>query len=364
MANENDNDEGLVVNIDDLDTVQVNVDDDLRLAQEPEHIKKEAEAKKKEPRTRKSVEQQAIPVGPTPEEVIEQTKTYAKQQEDARKAAEATAASERAMREQAQRETQQAQQTAEQFRERADNSELAVIENGIQAATQQIESLESEYTRAAEAGEFAKMGNIQTKLSRAAAALDRLENSKANFSGKVTQTHEGRVTEPTATQQPLDRYMAQFTPVAQNWLRQHPECWPPELGGTAAKNSKMLAGHYDAVSQNIILNSPEYFKVIEGHLNPPQAKPEPVIDPKVASKASETIQAGETVRRTPPPAAPVSRDVPGQQPRNVREVRLTKEQQEAAKMSWPNKPELEAYGLYARNLIELEAEGKMGRLTH
>jgi hypothetical protein len=35
-----------------------------------------------------------------------------------------------------------------------------------------------------------------------------------------------------------------------------------------------------------------------------------------------------------------------------------------AKVSFPHLPEQQAYGQYARNLIELEAEGKLGRLTH
>ena len=35
-----------------------------------------------------------------------------------------------------------------------------------------------------------------------------------------------------------------------------------------------------------------------------------------------------------------------------------------AKVSFPHLPEAQAYGQYARNLIELEAEGKIGRLTH
>jgi hypothetical protein len=40
------------------------------------------------------------------------------------------------------------------------------------------------------------------------------------------------------------------------------------------------------------------------------------------------------------------------------------DQQEMAKASWPHLPPQEAFGLYARNLLELEAEGKMGRTTH
>ncbi len=207
------------------------------------------------------------------------------------------------------------------------------------------------------------MGQIQTKLSRAAATLDRLENTKATFDVRQTQTTEGRVVESQPIQQTaFDKYLSGFSTVAQTWLRQHPDCAPPQVGGNQVKNSKMMVGHYDALAKNITEGTPEYFKVIEDHIND---APAPVI-PQVASKAADVQIAGE-VRPAPKhiqPSAPPSRDAaPGTQ-RNVREVRLTKDQQEMAKVSFPHLPEAQAYGQYARNLIELEAEGKIGRSTH
>lgn len=358
-----DKDDDLVVNVDDLDTVAVNVDDDVKLAQEPDHIKKEA---KKEPRKRAPVDQQVV-TDPSPDEALQQAQAYAKTQEDARRAAEATAANERSLREQAQREALQAQQTAEQFRERADNSELTIIENGINSAIRELEAQEAEYVRAAEAGEFAKMGSIQTKISKAAAALDRLETQKASYTPGATKTTEGRVeAQPVVNTSAMDRYLSQFAPAAQTWLRQHPDCAPAEVGGSSTKNSKMMAGHYAALAQNIQPNTTEYFKVIEDHIGDQQTTQ--VAQTGITSKAAEIQVAGEQPQPKPKhvaTAAPVSRDPPNSNaPRNVREVRLTKEQQEMAKVSFPHLPEAQAYGQYARNLIELESEGKIGRLTH
>ena len=356
-------DDGITVNVDDLDVVNVDVGDAPKLAQEPEHIKQEIKkTEKKAKKERVSPERE----GPTPEEVLAQTQAFAKQQEDARKAAEATAASERALREQAQREALQAQQTAKQLEERAVNSELAAIENGIANATQQIETLEAEYTRAAEAGEFAKMGSIQTKISRAAAQLDRLETAKENFgSTTTTQTTEGRVEAP-AQQSAFDRYLSQFAPVAQNWLRQHPECVPANMGGNAAKHNAMMKGHYAALEQGLQEGTTEYFRVIEDTVSPPSQQ-QTIAQPGVSSRAAEIQVAGEPrQQRQVPVAAPVTRDPPTAQgqPRSVREVRLTKDQQDMAKVSFPHLPEAQAYGQYARNLIELEAEGKLGRTSH
>jgi hypothetical protein len=366
MAKEDDE---ITVNVDDLDTVVVPMEDDNRttldLHQEPEHIKKEA---KRERSKRVLPEIQPEPVvqtGPTPEEVLEQTKTYAKQQEDARKAAEATAANERAMREQAQRQAQEAQQTAEQYREQADNSALAIIENGIASATATIEACENEYTRAAEAGELGKLAKIQTKLSLAAAELNRLNADKASFGSRPTT--EGRVTAPEPTAQPsvFDRYLAQFSPQAQNWLRQHPDCVPPSVGGNNSKHNAMMQGHYAAIREGKTEGSSEYFKIIEDTIDPPVVQP--IVNTN-QSRAAE-IQVAEAPRQKHvQPAAPPSREPPtngGQQPRRGGEVRLTKEQQEVARMSAPpHFTDQQAYGLYARNLIELEGEGKLGRTTH
>jgi hypothetical protein len=77
-------DDGITVNVDDLDVVNVDVEDAPKLAQEPEHIKQEIKkAEKKAKKERVSPE----PQGPSPEEVLAQAQAFAKQQEDARKAA-------------------------------------------------------------------------------------------------------------------------------------------------------------------------------------------------------------------------------------------------------------------------------------
>lgn len=362
-------DDDLVVNVEDLDTVVVE-------GVEPptsETVVKETKAPK-EPKVTKRVDPEPevkVATGPSPEEALAQAQAFAKTQEDGRRAAEATAANERVLREQAQREASQAQQTAEQERERANNSELTIIENGIAAATRELESHEAEYTRAAEAGEFAKMASIQTKLSKAAAALDRLENAKSEYeiNARRTPTTEGRVETPTIQPSATDRYLSQFAPAAQTWLRQHPDCVPSEFGGNAVKNSRMMAGHYNALAKQIKPDTPEYFRVIEEHLGDQPSQQE--IVPQPTSKAAEIQAAVTEPAKTAPkqaqPSAPVSRDAPsasGQPQRSAREVRLSKDQQEMAKVSFPHLPEAQAFGQYARNLIELEAEGKIGRLTH
>ena len=285
--------------------------------------------------------------------------------DEGRKAAEATAMAERRAREEAQRLAEQRGQEAAGYREQAENRELAIIESGIESSTREIASHQSEWERAQEAGEFAKASAAQVKLAKAAAALDRLENAKATFetNAKRAPTTEGAVTaQPQLS--PFEQYVSGFTPPAQAWLRAHPECVPAQWGGDQTKNAKMMAGHYDAVAKGQQMNSPEYFQTIEEHAG--YRTPVSAAAAVVPAGEAEVVPAAPKPKpRVAQPSAPVSREPPTNGGlRTTRSVTLNKDQQDAAKMSFPHKTPQEAFALYARNLIELEAEGKMGRLTH
>lgn len=173
---------------------------------------------------------------------------------------------------------------------------------------------------------------------------------------------------PARTGPPVEQYIAggNFKPVAQDWLRAHPEYIPPEFGGNAEKNAAMMEGHYAATRQRLALNSPEYFRVIEEHIG--ERTPVSVAaDTKKAGDggAVQEQQRQQTQQRKPLPSAPPSRDqaVSGA-PRGKRSVKLNADQQEAAKISFPHLTDKEAFSQYATNLVALEAEGKMGRTSH
>ena len=290
---------------------------------------------------------------------------------NALKAAEETALAERRRADEAQRLAAQKDNEAKSYREVAESHELTILNSGIENAKRELQSAKAEWKNAQEAGEFDKAADAQERLAMAAADVRRLETDKANYeagAARKTQTTEGRVEAQGDTQlSAFERYVSGFAPQAQAWLRAHPECVPATVGGNAVKNSEMMSGHYAALAKNLQQGTPEYFKVIEEHTG----YRAPV------SGAAKTVEAGATTDETVTPApkpkprmaqpsAPVSRDPPaanGQQ-RTTRSVTLTKDQQDAAKMSFPHKPPQEAFALYARNLIELEAEGKMGRSTH
>jgi hypothetical protein len=288
--------------------------------------------------------------------------------DDARKASDATALAERRRADEAVRLAAQKDQEAKGYREQVESQELTIISTGIENAKREVQSAKQEWRAAQEAGEFDKAADAQERLAKSAAALDRLEDAKANYESgaRKTTTTEGRVDAPQG--QPLsafERYVSSFAPSAQAWLRTHPECVPAEVGGDKVKNSKMMAGHYDALAQNLEQGTPEYFRVIEEHTG--HREPVSAAAATVAAGADDGAAAPKPAarQRVAQPSAPVSRDPPSANgARSTRSVSLNKDQQDAAKMSWPNKTPQEAFALYARNLIELEAEGKIGRTSH
>ena len=308
--------------------------------------------------------------------------------EDARRAAEATALSERQGREAAQRLAEQRAHEAKTYREQAENHELTIITSGIETASRELETYQDEYARLMEAGEFVKASSINTKVAKAAAALDRLEDAKLSYESGARKTAPQAAEPQPAAQSAFEQYVSGFAPQAQAWLRAHPDCVPSNVGGDPTKNAKMMAGHYDAMARNIAPNSEEYFRTIEEHTGHRQ----PVVPATPVSAAAEVTPAGtEPVVPAKPkpapaprqaqPSAPVSRDAPAANGAPVMQsVRLTPQQQEIALVSASPRqiPQANgttiqesdaefrkrAFGQYARELVAATAEGKIGRMSH
>lgn len=320
---------------------------------------------KKEPKPRIRLQDKVEDAGEVEDPVAVATKALEEAKAKAERdlaASAATAASERQARIAAEQLAQRYAKDADAARAETETAQLTLLERGIEASTGEVESLQGALENAYEASDFKKVAEIQTKLSRASATLDRLEAAKEDLATapKKPPTTEGRVETPPQQGSAFEQYLSQFAPEAQTWLRAHPECAPANVGGNGQSNSKMMAGHYAALAQNVQPNTPEYFRIIEentGHRQPVSA----AADIKPA-------EVTPSPSKKPVVAAPPSREVPradGKPGRtNPRSITLSKDQQDMAKVSFPHLPQKEAFAQYARNLIELESEGKMGRLTH
>lgn len=360
-----------VVELEEEGVVTIDVSDNPDLIEDTEkeeeegegEVEVEAKPEPKKPLPRVRLNEQKTVNAPA----VDEAATALREAADRRvAAAEATATAERLRRETAERMAAKHLQEADDARASAEETHLTLLDNGIEAAGSEVKSAKTQLKQAMEAGNFDEAAEAQAVLSKASAKLDRLEAAKADAATGVRKapTTEGRVETPSQ-QSNFERYLSQFTPEAQNWLRLHPECALPEVGGNAVANSKMMAGHYAALSQNMAAGTPDYYRVIEEHTGHRQ----PVSTAAAVTKAGEEEEAAPAPKAKPrlQPSAPPSREpasARGGLPPAQRTVTLTKDQQEMAKMSFPNMTPQQAFATYARNMIELEAEGKLGRTTH
>lgn len=359
-------DDEISVELQDDAVIDVPVDGgDASLKADDVTIKKVKE--KKESRKRVTLDVDVLPdvedpldAAPTPEDALAEAQRYAKEQEEARKAAEMAAANERALREQAQRQAQQAQLQAEQLAERASTTEFSMLESALASHQKELETLEADMERAAESGEFSQMSKIQSKMGRVAALIVDLERRKESFDSSQYAT-EGRVVAQEASapapqaSSAFEQMLSTMSLRSQSWLRLHPEYAPAAAGGNQTKHNQLLSAHYKAVADGIQTDSDEYFRALEEGVG------------LRSQEATRPLSHESRPSARPLPlAAPPSREVPDSSNSGAtsRTVRLTKDQQDMARMAFPNVPEKQAFGMYAKNLMELRAEGKIGRTTH
>lgn len=339
-----------LIELPDESVVNVDVSDNPDLAATSEDDKEPTEIRTTEPDGDKE----------TLEALRQRIADNAKESQERIRRAEETAANERRQRLATEQSAREREQSAQ---EETAQRELHLITQNLEAAVGQQESLETELARLNEAGEFKEAAKVQGRLAKVAASVDRLEAEKASYEANIGQrrppTHEGAVGPereaapvPATRSEAFEQWLSKMDPPAANWIRAHPECAPPELGGSRQSHAKMMAGHYAAEASGIELNSPDYFKTIEEHTG----------HRKQATTAQTQLR--QPARRPIPSARPSNEAPGGPVQSGRRQVRLNKEQQEAALLSFPHLKPQEALAQYARNLVELEAEGKMGRLSH
>ncbi len=287
--------------------------------------------------------------------------------EEARQTAERQVAEERRLRAAADRTAAERAEEARQAREEAQGHEITIISNGIEAAKSKLAAAKADFQRYLEQGEYDKATNAQVELSQATSELVTLNDAKVRAENSPKRpTTEGAVRSSGG----FEEYVNRFSPKSAAWVRLHPDFAPSEAGGDSRKNAKMVSAHWEALGDGIEPESQEYFRLIEEKLGlrapAAAAATASVADPVSAAAAVQAAaDPAPKARKAAPVAAPVSRDAPASPgARLTRSVTLSPEQREAAKMSFPHLAEKDAYSNYARNLLQLESEGKMGRLTH
>jgi len=226
--------------------------------------------------------------------------------------------------------------SAMQAKNEAQDSNLHLVTNAIESVKQNTEVLKSNYAQAMSSGDYDRAAEYQQAMSNNAAKLLQLEQGKQALEAMPRQQTPAQV----GVSDPVEQLASQLTPRSAAWIRKN-----PQFATDPRQYQKMLAAHNLAVADGIPPDSDEYFDSVESTLRMRRSEPVQSDDPM-------TDAAKPTQRRTPPPAAPVSRSSggPGTRPNTVR---LTSAEREIAGMMGMTVEE------YAKNKLALQKEGKL-----
>lgn len=243
---------------------------------------------------------------------------------------------ERATRMEMERRAREFAQTAYLAKNEAQDSNLHLVTNAIETVKQQTEILKSNYAAAMSSGDYERAAEIQQAMSGNSAKLLQLEQGKQALESMPKQ----QAPQPIGVTDPVEALASQLSPRSAAWIRKN-----PQFATDPRQYQKMLAAHNLAVADGIPPDTDEYFDVVETTLRMRRSEPVNTDDPM--SDAAKPTQ-----RRTPPPAAPVSRSGggPGSRPNTVR---LTSAEREMASMMGMTVEE------YAKNKLALQKEGKL-----
>jgi len=216
------------------------------------------------------------------------------------------------------------------------DSNLHLVNNAIETVKQHNSMMQVQWEEAMASNDYRRASEIQIAMATNASKLQTLENGKQSL-----ESSPKIVPERIAPSDPVEAFASSLSPRSAAWVRSHPEyITDPRL------NRKMVAAHELAVSDNLPLDSDDYFSAIEETLKINRTEPVSRRDDAMADAAKVTQ------RRSAPPAAPVTRSgtASGSSP-NV--VRLTAQEREMASMMGMTDKE------YAKNKIALQKEGKL-----
>lgn len=258
------------------------------------------------------------------EPAVEEKKPEAVDPDDGIEALKKQLESERVARQEAERLAKEHANSAYQYQNEVQDTNLHLISNAIQTLQSNQAVLKSNFRAAMENQDFDAVADIQQEMADTSAKLMQLEQ------GRKQLEEAPRPDYPTFTPtDPVEALASQLTPRSADWVRAH-----PEYATDQRLYQKMLAAHSLVTADGTAPDSDVYFSSIERVLGIDNAQPAP------------------KQRQSAPPAAPVSRNggAPGTRPSHVT---LTSAEREMASMMGMTDKE------YAKNKLALQREGKL-----
>lgn len=221
--------------------------------------------------------------------------------------AEQAAAAERARRLEAEKRAHETAGKAAVADVHVVENQFSAVANALEKAKADSEAAKAAHKAALEAGDYAAATNAADQMATIKARMAQLEDGKAALEDKVAVVREAakKLPDPPKDEVPSDpfeRYVGQFGPREQAWLRAHPECVTDDI-----KNATVLLADKKARKEKIEPGSDAYFAFLDKELGyaqegDPVDQDEPADDVVVDTKAKPAATPAKRV------AAPVSRD--------------------------------------------------------
>lgn len=235
-----------------------------------------------------------------------------------------------------------AETTARQATGSVDETNLQLIGSALEQTAQQQAIHKANLRTALQNGDADAMADAQEQIAILATRKAQLENGQFALEEHIERKRNAPP--PVLHSDPVEQLASGLTPRSASWVRSHPEyVRDPRL------NRKMIRAHEDAMDDRLSVDTDEYFQFIESRLGLGQQEVTRRNDVQQDDSPMSEASA-PTARRTPPPAAPVTRSgTPNGQRPGV--VRLSSQEKEMADMMgmteidyWKNKEALKREG--------------------
>lgn len=246
--------------------------------------------------------------GAADDDIVSSLKSQLAEKQTALDSATQRASSAESLVGQAHQRARQLEQEVNDANTRAAESTKSTIETGIAAAKSESQAAQEALTAAFDAGNAKGVAEANRRIARAESELALLENAKVDVPEKP-QRQQTTQTDPT------EAFINSRTAPTQAWLRAHRDYLTDPK-----KNAKMQAAHYDAESEGLALDSPQYFEHVEKFLG---------IRKSEVTEKKQNADAQPSQRRPTAPTAPGAATGGGMSG-GAREVTLTAGEAKAA----------------------------------
>lgn len=214
------------------------------------------------------------------------------------------------------------------------DARLRTVTSALEASDTAARDLKGRLAAAYEAGDGKQIAELTLESSLLAAKRQRLEEGKSALESLIEQEK----TSPQMPTDPIEDYTRGLAPRAKAWVKSH-----AEVVTDPVKRNELERAHWRAKGMGYQEGSDDYFQYIEGEMGYGERF-------EVDEQPEQRVQQQPT-RRTPPPAAPVSRDASGGNGASrPNQVRLTAAEREAARIAGMSDTE------YARQKLAIERE--------